>query len=291
MNSYFTPLDKKIIPILYNRSMKLGIIVDSSIGISIKKAEKLGFGYLPLFITINGQEYKDGIDLSIEEYYKLLTDKSEVRTSATPPGIAENMFKDFSKRFDHVIVLPLSQNLSSQTQNLTMIAKEFNNIHVLSSMSVGPIIEKQVLAILEFSKNEEDINEIIEYGNRISKSSYGIVVPWNLKFLVKGGRVGPKAAAMANMLKIFPLIEYRGGALESVGKGRTFNKTVQKAALKVMKNDKKSHYYIYSSNSDYAQELKEFVANHGIDATIVDFPPVITNHTGPGALGIIKYKD
>ncbi len=271
--------------------MKLGIIIDSSTGISKSEAEKLGFGYLPLFLTIDGKEYKDGIDLSIEEYYKLLTDESEVRTSATPPGLAEEVFKDFSKRFNHIIVLPLSQNLSSQMQNLNMIANDFDNVHIISSMSVGPLIKNQALSILDFAKDTEDINKVIAYGNKISQSSYGIVVPQNLKFLVKGGRVGPKAAAMADMLKICPLIEYRDGGLESIGKGRTFSKTVQKAALKVIGNDKESNYYIYNANSEYAKDLKEFIESQGVKVTIVEFPPVITNHTGPGALGIIKYKD
>lgn len=271
--------------------MKLGIVIDSSAGITKEEATKRGWFYLPLPITINGKDFLDGVDLLPEDYYKNIKIDDEVKTSATPVGIVEEVLTEASKKFDHVLVLPLSTHLSSQTHNIMMVAKDFKNIHVFESKSVGYAIVKEMEKALEMAKNGASFDEITLTINDIQSSAWGIAAPETLKWLVKGGRIGSGVAGMANLFKIVPMIEFNG-KLEKFDTGRVFRKTVIRIAEEVQKKcpkDKYDYIIYHGNNIDIAEHAKA-IEETGIKPEVKFFPPVIINHIGPGVVAVIAHK-
>ncbi len=273
--------------------MKLGIVIDSSAGITQKEAQQRGWHYLPLYLSIDGKEYADGVDLAPDEYFKKLNVNMETRTSATPPGLIEVLMEDIKDKYDFIIVYGLSQGLSSQTNNLMTFTKKYNNVYVVPSEGIGYAIVKDLECIEELAKDGTSKEDLIKQVNYMTKEQVGVVVPKSMGWLVKGGRISPKAAAMANMLKIVPMIIFKDGKLDKYGKGRTFNKTIKKASV-LLKGDLKDiegRFILYSAGIENAEAIANSIAEAiGQDKVeIYNFPPVVVNHVGPGA-GCIFYS-
>ncbi len=265
--------------------MKLGIIIDSASGLTKEEANKRGWGFLSLYINIDGKDCAEGIDLHSGNLEKTLTLESKVRTSASTPADTINLFEKFSKKYDEVIVVPLSTELSSQNNNLKAFAKEFKNIHVITSKSLSipnvMICEKAE----EAHKAGKSLNEIISLCEESSSSFYGIVAPLTLDWLVKGGRINASIASMANMLKIVPLIKIENGKLDKYGKGRTFKKSL----LKILKEfeGNTNDLIVLHSNNKSINDIKDMIEKESNRKVILGkFPASITMHLGIGAVAI-----
>ncbi len=273
--------------------MKLGIIIDSSSGLSKEESEKRGYGFLPLYININGKEYRDGIDISIDEFYSMIKIDDEIRTSATPPTLSEKIIKEFSLKNDYVLVYSISEHLSSQCNNLKITARKFKNVHVVSSNGVGHAIVKDVEELAKIANKEDYSWEIIkEYANKLTKAQYGVAIPTTMNWLVKGGRVNSTVAGMANLLKIIPIISFKNGSLDKFGKGRVFKKAIVKMSKKLKEEvGDDVEYIIYNGNNqnigEYKKDIEKII---GKEIKVFSFPPVIGSNIGPNAVALISRK-
>ena len=273
--------------------MKIGIIIDSSAGISKKEADKRNWGFLPLYMNIGKKEFIDGETIDSETYYSTIDVSDKVKTSATPIGIAGKLFDQMTKKFDHILVYPLSEELSSQTNNLKKLAEGYKNIHVISSKGVGFAITRDCEELEELAK-KKTWDEIKVIADEMTQNQYGIAIPATMEWLVKGGRVGPAAASMANLLKIIPMISFENGKLEKYGKSRIFKKAVIKltnSLISEIGTKENIEYIIYHGKNENIDEYSQMV-NEMLErkVNIHYFPPVIGNHIGPGVFAIITRK-
>lgn len=273
---------------------KLGIIVDSSSGVSSKEAKEKGWGFLPLAIFLNDKEYLDGENLSTDEFYSKINLEMDVRTSFTPIETTTNVIKEFSEKFDHVLVYTLSKNLSAQFNNVSLIARVYPNVHVVDSHGVGQAIMHEVERFEElYNSGKMSFEELKKYSDEISHSQYGLNLPYTMDWLVKGGRVSGTAAAMAKLFNIQPIIRFSEGKLDKHGKGKKFEKTLLNSAreLKEKFNDvEKYEFVIYHAlNNDIkmlGEKLKEIIGDFKLSL----FPPVIACHVGVGSIVIIAHR-
>ncbi len=276
--------------LIYNIGMKIGIIVDSSCGLTKKQANERGWGFLPLIMNINGKDIQDGIEIDSKTFYSKLKINDDVRTSATPPAIIIDEFEKFSKENDLVIAYGISTELSSQTNNMKTFAKDFPNVHVVDSKGVSQMIINDIQDTLEIATKGISKEEIIKTVEGFSKRQYGIAIPETLKWLVKGGRVNPSVAQMANLLKIIPIIKFEDGKLEKHGVGRIFKKSVVNSAVEVMRYTENGITVIHGEQKNI-DELKMSIEKEiGQEVQVTYFPPVVALHTGPGVVAIIGRK-
>lgn len=269
--------------------MKLGIIVDSACGLTKQEAEARGWGFLPLIMNINGKDIQDGVEMDAKTFYKQLSFTDEVRTSATPPAIIIETFEKFSKEYDFVLAYGISQHLSSQTNNMKTFAQDFPNIHVVDSTGVAEMIVKDLEVVIS-KANKLSKEEIIELITKLTNAQWGIAVPETLKWLVKGGRLSPSAAGMANLLKIVPLIKFENGKLEKHAVGRVFRKSVVNAASDVAELNGEELFILHGENTDIDEIKNSIEESLGKKLEVKYFPPIIALHTGPGVVAIITRK-
>ena len=270
--------------------MKLGIIFDSSSGITKDEANRSGWGYLPIYLTIDGKEYKDGIDLNNDNFYKMININQTVKSAATDPGTMHLVFEEMSKKFDEVIYIPLSKDLSSQSSTATTVASEFDNIHVLSNTNL--VAEPAVILgrrLEEMNKKGKSIEELLKYSEFYCEHSRGMIVPETLTWLKSGGRIKPSVAAMGNLLGIIPML-YFDGAIHKHGKGRVPHKTLIKGYKflegKHHKND--YTYLILEANADeiVSKAMTYLEPKLGYAPKSYKMPRTLTVHVGPGTTAV-----
>lgn len=273
--------------------MNYAMVVDSSSGLSKEEAEKKGWYFLPLIIDIDGKTYLDGIDINSKNLYEIWTDEQDVKTGTTPPKYSLDLLEKLSKNFDKVIVYPISQHLSSQYNNLTVISKNLKNVKIIKSNGVAEIIPYE---LEQFEDQLKKGNITVEQGIALleekNKASKIYLVPKNMKALVKGGRVSPALAKLAKLLNIVAIIIFEKGKLEKHGKGRLFRKSISKLVVKKNEEIPENELDLYdivlfhSMNNDYKSICKEVEVITNKKVRIVSIPPVVAIHTGKEAVGI-----
>ena len=275
--------------------MNLGIVIDSASGITKDEAAKKNWYFLPLHFFIDDKDYRDGIDLKKETFYKNISSYSNVKTSASYIGEAQEVIDKASQKHDHVIVFTISQHLSSQNANILAATKDKKNIHVIPSKTIGPTILKAVTRAEKMSKEDANIKDIIAMIHEYNDKNFGFLIPQTLDWLVKGGRISPAIASMAKLLKIVPIIIFKDGKLDRFGKGRIFEKVVLKTsqkAKKIIEKEKDDYewYLMHSSSSKNNETIDKIEDALGFKTTRIFLPPVIGAHVGPGSICIFLTK-
>ena len=223
--------------------MKVAILTDSNSGITQDEANKLGVFVLPMPFTIDGQEYKEDINLSQEEFYDKLMNNAEVFTSQPAVGEVTQLFDNILKDYDQIVHIPMSSGLSGSCQTALMLAEEDEykgKVYVVDSQRISVTQKYDVLDALELSKQGKNAKEIhdILMENKLNATIY--ITVNTLEYLKKGGRITAAAAALGGLLKIKPILTIQGEKLDSYQKTRTMakaNKIMIDATMKDIKKE------------------------------------------------------
>ena len=274
--------------------MKLMIVVDSSSGLTKKEAEARGWNYLSLFITVDGKEYEDGVEITSKNFFDICKVESTVSTSCSSVIQIENLLHKISKPDTFVLFYTISKHLSSQYKNVLLATKNFENVHVINSENISIPIIKEVVEFEIGVKNKEiTIQEGIDIiENKTSRELDNMVLfPKFNDNLVRGGRLSPSSAKLAKLLKIIPIISLRNGKLEKLGKGRIFNKTVVNTTVDIYKklNSSTEDWVLmfgHSNNSDKDSIMEDISTLTKNKKPFIELyiPPVIAIHTGLEAI-------
>ncbi|MCU4117459.1 DegV family protein [Mycoplasma zalophi] len=268
--------------------MKIAIVVDSSSGLTKEQASQKSWFFLPIQIDIDNQLFKDGIDITHENVFQYIKKNSHVLTSATLLGEAINLINDLESKYDKIIIYPISQKLSSQYQMLKMVFRENEKVYVIPSQKISlPII-------MELATFEAKLNSNIKYEEalKVFGNSENTIhlIPENGEALVRGGRLTPAAASVANLLKIVPIIEFKDGELVKYGKGRVFSKTIVKLAKDIYLKNPSNTFILINGNNEHIMDIAyDILDNLQINEIFISsMPPTISIHAGKGAIALLN---
>lgn len=287
--------------------MKVAILTDSNSGITQDEVNKLGVFVLPMPFTIDGQEYKEDINLSQEEFYDKLMNNAEVFTSQPAVGEVTQLFDNILKDYDQIVHIPMSSGLSGSCQTALMLAEEDEykgKVYVVDSQRISVTQKYDVLDALELSKQGKNAKEIhdILMENKLNATIY--ITVNTLEYLKKGGRITAAAAALGGLLKIKPILTIQGEKLDSYQKTRTMakaNKIMIDATMKDIKEridpdtenmDNARIMVAYTYDRDQALELKKQVEeafpNHEVICDPLSLS--VACHIGPHSLAVAACK-
>ena len=287
--------------------MKVAILTDSNSGITQDEANKLGVFVLPMPFTIDGQEYKEDINLSPEEFYDKLMNNAEVFTSQPAVGEVTQLFDNILKDYDQIVHIPMSSGLSGSCQTALMLAEEDEykgKVYVVDSQRISVTQKYDVLDALELSKQGKNAKEIhdILMENKLNATIY--ITVNTLEYLKKGGRITAAAAALGGLLKFKPILTIQGEKLDSYQKTRTMakaNKIMIDATMKDIKEridpdtenmDNARIMVAYTYDRDQALELKKQVEeafpNHEVICDPLSLS--VACHIGPHSLAVAACK-
>ena len=220
---------------------KIAIATDSNSGITQAQGRELGVFVLPMPFYINDELFLEDITLTQEQFYQRLAEDADVKTTQPAPGDVVELWDKILKDYDQVVYIPMSSGLSSSCETAQMLAQDYegrvfvvNNQHI-SVTQRRSVLDAQKLA--EAGWSAERIKETLE-ATRFDSDIY--ITVDTLKYLKKGGRCTPAAAALGAVLGIKPVLRIKGEKLDSFAKARGWKaakKTMLDAAHKVMETD------------------------------------------------------
>ena len=181
---------------------KVAIVTDSNIGITQERGKELGIYVLPMPFFIDGKLYLEDITLTQEEFYQKLGEDSDITTSQPSPGNVMELWEKVLKEYDEIVCIPMSSGLSSTCSTAMAIAAEYKGrVQVVDNQRISVTQEQSVydaMKLRDQGMSAARIREVLEREKMLS--SIYITVD-TLKYLKKGGRITPAAAALGTVLK------------------------------------------------------------------------------------------
>lgn len=275
--------------------MKIAIVTDSSAGVSSQDALDKGIYVARMPLVIDGREFMEESDISRADLVAAMRLGSSVKTSQPPLGQLINLFDSLLESHDHVIFLPISSKLSGTYQTAMALRDDYNGrLTVIDSLFVSaPLFRTtlEVKTLADSGMEPETIRELVEKESWM----YASLIPDDIVYLKRGGRISSAAAAIANLLKIVPVLKVYNGEIDLADKVRTHKKAVKVGTeLAFSYFDPQLHEVIVlDGDCDpkvYASLVKDIESKYNIKVIQRQLYPIVLAHTGPGtvALGIRK---
>ena len=283
---------------------KIAIVTDSNSGITQDEGRKLGISVLPMPFYINEVMYLEGVTLSQEEFYERLKKDESISTSQPNPGEVCGLWDTLLKEYNEIVHIPMSSGLSASCETAMGLARDYNGkVQVVDNQRIS-VTQKQsvmdALTLVQAGKSAAEIREILEAERR--ESSIYITLE-TLKYLKKGGRITPAAAAIGTVLNLKPVLQIQGDKLDAYSKVRG-KKQAKRVMLKAMKEDFDSRFaeyakrgemcleMAYTGNQEEAEEFKKEVQEMFPDYEIQMDPLSLSVacHIGYGALAVACSK-
>ncbi|HCO29731.1 MAG TPA: DegV family protein [Lachnospiraceae bacterium] len=283
---------------------RIAIVTDSNSGITQEQGRELGISIVPMPFDINGETYFEDITLTQKEFYEKLKEGADIGTSQPSIENIMNLWEELLKEYEEVVHIPMSSGLSGACETALAFSREFDGkVHVVNNQRVSVTQRQSVLDAIYLAsqgKTGAEIKEVLET-ERFESSIYIMVD--TLKYLKKGGRVTPAAAALGTLLRLKPVLQIQGEKLDAFAKARTVKqaKTMMINAVKKDLEERFSNYceegtmmlaIAHTDNEEAAQEFKKEVeeAIPGYEIYVDKLSLSISCHIGPGSLALAATK-
>lgn len=279
---------------------KVAVITDSNSGITQKEGAELGIKVIPMPFFIDGKQYYEDIDLTQEEFYEKLKSEADISTSQPSVGEIQSAYDEKLKEYDEVVYIPMSSGLSSTCQTASMVASSYEGkVCVINNQRISVTQRQAVLDAIALAGKGYEAVKIKEILEREKFSSSIYITLETLKYLKKGGRITPAAAAIGTVLKLNPVLQIQGEKLDAYAKARG-KVSAKKIMLKAMDDDcqgrfsdafAKNQIHImaaYSGNPEEAAEWAQTIQEHypNLDFAMSPLSLSVSCHIGHGALAV-----
>ena len=281
--------------------MKIAVVTDSNSGITQAQAKEMGVAVLPMPFMIDGETYYEDITLTREQFYQRLKDNADIATSQPTPDSILKMWDKLLKEYDQIIHIPMSSGLSGSCSTAMMLAGEDEDegkVFVVDNRRISVTQYQSVKDAQMLAAMGMDGTQIKKRLEETAADSVIFITVDTLKYLKKGGRITPAAAALGTLLKIKPVLIILGEKLDSFAKARTMKqaKTMMMNAIQKELDGRlhdsecrNCHLAIaHTDNEEAALEFKKEVEERFPNADVYMAPLSlsIACHIGPGSLAV-----
>jgi DegV family protein with EDD domain len=277
---------------------KVKIIIDSTVYLPEKYLKELSVDVIPLHVIWGEENFRDGVDITPEEFYQRLPDSKVMPTTSQPsPQEFTELFNKYLTEGYDILCIHISSKLSG-TVDSAIQAKEMlgvDNIEIIDSLFTTFGTALQVIAAGRAAKEGASLSECAIIAKKIRSNTQIYFLVNTLEFLKRGGRIGGAAALLGSALDLKPILTVKEGKIESYEKVRTMKKALVRMVdiLEQQVGDKRPLYLGISQAvaHENTELLKNEIFKRFSQEDFVEFiegglSPVIGVHTGPGTIAL-----
>lgn len=274
---------------------RIGIVTDSGASLPEDIVAAYDLEVVPMGIQLEGKIVRDGVDLTREGFYALMSEVLGMSTSQPSPGDFLEVYERAASRARELISIHITSKASGTYQVANLVKDKLpipiTTFDTLScSMGQGFLVVEAAKAALEGKSREEILGLLHALRDRVAVYA---VVP-TLKFLSRSGKVGRVKALVANLLNVKPIISMRDGSAEVVGKVRSQPKAFEQLISLVDKRFPQQRLraaVMHTNAPEKAEEFKRLVQTRlqCEDILVTDMGSALAVHGGPGMIGIAAY--
>jgi DegV family protein with EDD domain len=274
--------------------MNIAVVTDSTADLPKDVADAHNVRVVPLNVLFGTDEYKDGVTIDNDEFYRRLQSSPELPTTSQPsPGEFAAVYRELAESSDAIISIHVSQALSgtyaSALQAKAELEAESCRIEVVDSRQASVSLGLTVTAVARIVAGGADIDTATAAAKDISGRARFYAMLDTLEYLQKGGRVGRAQAFIGGLLKVVPIITVEDGEVQPVERPRTRRRGLERLkALTRARTPFESLAVLHTTEPEVAAELASDLADVAPDGEVMtaQIGSVVGTYAGPGTLGV-----
>lgn len=278
---------------------KVAIVTDSAANLSRQVAEKWDVEIIPLWIQMDDESLRDGVDIQPLEFFRRLTEKTyRLRTSQPPLGEFLQVYQRLKEKAQAIVSIHVTSRYSGTFQAARAAAAELAPfpIEVIDSGTIAMAQGFVVLAAARAAAAGASLAEVVQRAKEAISRVDLVATLETLEYVVQGGRLAWAARLVGNLLHAKPLVQVRENNLSLIGQARTRAQAVRKLLDTLAERIGEAQVRIailHTGAVEEAMRLKEEIAARFkcVEILIEPVTPVLGVHAGPGALGLACYVE
>lgn len=274
-----------------SKMSKVAIVTDSTSDIPPELLKDLPITVVPLKVELDGQVYRDMIDLTREDFLEHLKSGTMPRTSQPSVGEFQAIFRDLVESDHDVVSIVISPKLSGTFNSATTAARNVSTerITVVDSGSVSMGLGALVLEAASLANQGTSAAELTEHVRQRADDIWIVAALETLENLRRGGRIGPTAAFLGSALQIKPIVQVKDGEILPLERVRTFKRAIDRMlALTTELAPFDRMCVMHLGARDGAMRLAERLqeTQPEVDVILGEMGTVVGTYGGPGIMGI-----
>jgi DegV family protein with EDD domain len=270
------------------------IVTDSAADIPSSVVQELGITVVPAYVNFGIKSYRDGVDISCDEFYERLVNGPVYPSTAqaTPADFAR-AYQSLAKETDEIISIHMSDKFSgtfSSAQRGKAQAAIKGNITMVDSGTITMALGIIVISAARLANSGKTRAEIMDNVRKGVENTRLLGTFDTLKYLARGGRIGKGKALLGSVLNVKPVVTVREGMIAPVGNFRTRTKAIDKLCEMVQNATGVQELAVaHSTTPDEAESLKNRLSPFVDDGRfyLARLGPAIGVHTGPGTIVLV----
>ncbi len=279
--------------------MTVRVVTDSTADLSPELCHKLGITVVPLTVHFGEQTYRDGVDLSSQEFFAKLQSSSQLpKTSQPPAGAFAEAYSALADEAEQVLSIHVSSRLSQTCNSAQLGAREVEGrcrVEVVDSLQVSLGLGLIVMAAARAVRDGASLEEARDIARRAASNTRTVCLLDTLEYLAKGGRIGKLQFWLGSTLrplavfKVIPMLLIKDGEAHPLDRVRTRRRGLERLAREVLEAQGLTDVgVVYSTTPDEARELSRRIGERVPQERLhtAQFGPVLGTYVGPGAIGV-----
>lgn len=268
------------------------VVTDSASDIPVTIARDLGITVVPDNVHFGQRTYRDGVDLTREEFFIELAKSPVLPTTSQPAvGVFEEVYRQLGREARQIVSIHLPAKLSAVLNSAHLAAQSLPDLEIvlIDSTQVSMGMGWLVIIAARAARQGKNLAEILALVKDTIPRLRLIAMLDTLEYVQKGGRIGKGAALLGTLLSMKPIVQLLDSELLPVENVRTRRRALQRLAEIVTEMAPLEEAAVVHANAPaLAHELAEMLAPvHPFDRIpIGQVGAILGTHTGPGAVGV-----
>ncbi len=274
------------------------IVTDSTTDLPKELLDQHHIEVIPLTVLVDGVSYYDNVTITPEDFLVRMKASRELpKTSQPSVGVLAEAYDRLGANGDAILSIHMTSGMSG-TYAAACSAAEMSasRVEVVDSQMISQALGFQVLEAARMAEAGESLESIVARLDELRSRTTLLVVVDTLENLIKGGRIGRAAGLIGTILNVKPIAMLEDGVYSPFAKVRTSSQIIEKLMHR-MENDIRGRDVrgiglSHADNLPLAMRLQKAIARlTDVPVSIRPATPVITTHTGPGAIGLMYYTE
>ena len=274
---------------------KVRIVTDSTADIPIEIAERMGIVVIPLKVHFGTNVFRDGIDITTEEFITRIRAESHLPTTSQPsPGEFVAVYEKMISQGEQIISIHLSSHLSGtfQSARTAKAIVDSKDIYVVDSKSASLGLGLIILSAAKAAQEGLNLREILALVHEKIERMKLVFLVDTLEYLQRGGRIGKAGALIGSLLRIKPILGLEDGQVIPLERVRGEAKAMERLVEIIAESTNQSKWYncwvAYGNSKDKAVQLQANLSQvlQCESPMITRIGSVIMSHVGPELIGV-----
>jgi DegV family protein with EDD domain len=282
---------------------RVAVVTDSIACLTKGLVDQYRIRVVPINVLFDGKVYRDWIDISPAEAYRMLEEAPELFTTSPPsPGELLDVYRELSGQAESILCIAVSSKLST-LYDVARLAKGLASqehigarIEVLDSQTAAAGQGFVVLAAARTAAEGKSLAEVINAAERVRERVNVFVLLETTRHAHRTGRIPKVAARIGSVLNIKPIFTISHGKVHFAAVTRTRNKGIERLLEMMRKKAGTNPVHVavmHGSTPEEGERLKERVSSqfNCTEIWLTEFTPIMGYAAGPGVLALAFYTE